>query len=229
MPVRELHSEHRDNSEVDVLTEGEIKQLFAAIELLLYDACKPNTSFHEALQQRDKAMLAVFYGCGLRRNEGFQMDITDINFVKGLLHVRKGKNYTERVIPVSNKNIGYLRSYIHEGRQALLNEKKQDALFVTARGTRMQGQSMLIRLKLLITLTDNTTLQQKSISLHTLRHSIATHLLAAGMTLERIKDFLGHTSLESTQVYTHLTPYENNAAKYPYPIRFIPDRQGVFQ
>ncbi len=169
LPVRELHSEHLDNNEVDILTEEEIKRLFTSAEL---NSDNLNTLFHEALQQRDRAMLAVFYGCGLRRNEGFQLDITDINFDKGLLHVRKGKNYTERVIPISNKNMGYLRAYIHEVRQALLNERKQDALFVTARGTRMQGQSMLIRLKLLITLTGNPVLKQKKIGLHTLRHSI---------------------------------------------------------
>jgi len=72
------------------------------------------------------------------------------------------------------------------------------------RGTRMKGQSLSLRLKLLQQKTDDIELQQKDISLHTLRHSIATHLLAAGMNLEKISQFLGHSSLESTQIYTHL-------------------------
>jgi len=67
---------------------------------------------------------------------------------------------------------------------------------------------MLLRLKTLIQLTGNTELQQKDIHLHTLRHSIATHLLQNGMKLEMIKDFLGHSSLESTQIYTHLIGQE---------------------
>ena len=69
---------------------------------------------------------------------------------------------------------------------------------------------MLIRLKQLIQLTNNAELIQKEIHLHTLRHSIATHLLQNGMKLERIKEFLGHSSLESTQIYTHFLETEND-------------------
>lgn len=68
---------------------------------------------------------------------------------------------------------------------------------------------MLLRLNTLIQLTRNAELQQKEIHLHTLRHSIATHLLQNGMKLERIKEFLGHSSLESTQIYTHFLETEN--------------------
>lgn len=67
----------------------------------------------------------------------------------------------------------------------------------------------MIRLKQLVSRTDNAILQEKDPGLHTLRHSIATHLLANGMQLERIKDFLGHDSLDSTQIYTHLLEVEN--------------------
>lgn len=66
----------------------------------------------------------------------------------------------------------------------------------------------MLRLKVLIQLTGNTELQQKDVHVHTLRHSIATHLLQNGMSLEKIKDFLGHTSLESTQIYRHLIGME---------------------
>jgi integrase/recombinase XerD len=77
---------------------------------------------------------------------------------------------------------------------------------------------MLLRLKQLIQFTGNTELQQKDIHLHTLRHSIATHLLQNGMKLERIKDFLGHSSLESTQIYTHFLETENQK-EYEYKLQ----------
>jgi integrase/recombinase XerD len=72
---------------------------------------------------------------------------------------------------------------------------------------------MLLRVKLLVQRVDNTELQQKEIGLHTLRHSIATHLLQNGMKLEAIAKFLGHSSLESTQIYTHLLEKENDESR----------------
>jgi integrase/recombinase XerD len=87
----------------------------------------------------------------------------------------------------------------------LLKENNEEAFFISANnGKRLQGQMMLLKLQQLILQTSNTELIQKETGLHTLRHSIATHLLAHGMNLEKIKDFLGHSSLESTQIYTHL-------------------------
>jgi len=72
----------------------------------------------------------------------------------------------------------------------------------------MSGQTMLVRLKQMQHLSDNQSLKSKNITLHTLRHSIATHLLQNGMSLEQISRFLGHSSLESTQIYTHLVEQE---------------------
>ena len=85
----------------------------------------------------------------------------------------------------------------------------------------MHAQSMALRLKLLQQRTDNIELQQKNVRLHVLRHSIATHLLQNGMALEKIGRFLGHSSLESTQVYTHLVEQEETELK-PQPYRNIP-------
>ena len=82
--------------------------------------------------------------------------------------------------------------------------KKSDALFLNRYGNRLGSQMLYLRLKYLQYHTDDLTLQAKEIGLHTLRHSIATHLLSAGMKLESISRFLGHSSLESTQIYTHL-------------------------
>ncbi|MBL6447629.1 tyrosine-type recombinase/integrase [Fulvivirga sp. 29W222] len=155
-------------------------------------------------------MLSVYYGCGLRRSEGVALNLSDINLDKNLLHVRKGKNYKERHVPISPASRRHLTQYIYDHRNTLLRYPQTDALFLSKRGTRLQGQSMILRLKALQQQSDSTTLRAKEIGLHTLRHSIATHLLHSGMKLENISLFLGHSSLESTQIYTHLEAHENN-------------------
>jgi integrase/recombinase XerD len=199
------------DEKLTILTEEEIQQLFKVTE-----QPHENRKYHksadvyEAIQQRDRTMLTIFYGCGLRRNEGVHLDISDINLDRELLHVRKGKNYKERFVPVSKRGVKHLEDYIYNGRSILLKDNKEDALFINAHnGKRLGGQLMLVKLQQLIRQTDNTELMQKEVGLHTLRHSIATHLLANGMKLEKIKDFLGHSSLESTQIYTHLINEED--------------------
>jgi len=152
-------------------------------------------------------MLAAFYSCGLRRNEVYHLDMNDIIFEKQLLHVRKAKGYKERIVPVTKQSLQYLENYLYDARPYFCNDKNE-AFFVTHSGKRLGGTMMLRRLQQLIQLTGNATLQSKDIHLHTLRHSIATHLLQNGMKLEKIKEFLGHSSLESTQIYTHFLENE---------------------
>lgn len=214
MPEIRLKDEETENK-IIYLTEEEIYELFKAAE-------KTNTinkthEVAEAIKARDKAMLAVFYGCGLRRSEGVGLDVGDINFDRSVLHVRKGKNYKERFVPISKTSLKYLTEYIYDYRPELTKGSKTDALFVASTTTRrMQGQSLFIRLKKLQYHTENPDLIEKEIGLHTLRHSIATHFLKAGMKLESISRFLGHSSLESTQIYTHLSKEQpfNNIRNY---------------
>jgi integrase/recombinase XerD len=190
---------------ITYLTEEEIHLLFKVT--YQKPERKPNTSerVYEAIQARDRAMLAIYYGCGLRRNEGVQLDIGDINFDRSILHVRKGKNYQERLVPVSKANLKYLQDYVYDYRGELSRGRKIEALFIAyTTGRRLQGQSLFIRLKNLQYQTGDNDLIEKEIGLHTLRHSIATHFLQAGMKLESISRFLGHGSLESTQIYTHV-------------------------
>lgn len=210
LPVMEWEHESIQTGQIDVLSIEEIKLLYKATELLPdIQKHQKGREFYEALQYRDRAMLSVYYGCGIRRNEGVQLDTGDINFNRAILHVRKGKNYKERLIPISKQSLHHLQIYLYDGRPVLLNDSRSHALFISAKAKRMDGQTMLWRLKQLIALTGNARLQQKQVGLHTLRHSIATHLLHKGMHLEKIKEFLGHTSLESTQIYTHLN-FEND-------------------
>jgi len=150
---------------------------------------------------RDRAMLAVYYGCGLRLNEGANLELRDIIRDRKLLHVRKGKRYKERYVPIAAKNYEELRFYMDYGRPQLLQEYKTEALFIDAnKGHPMNKQSLYVRIKQLV----KRTAIKKKVGTHTLRHSIATHLLQSGMKLEKIQEFLGHGDLDSTQIYTHL-------------------------
>jgi integrase/recombinase XerD len=150
---------------------------------------------------RDRAMLSVYYGCGLRLNEGASLELKDIIADRRLLHVRKGKHYKERYVPIAAKNYEELRLYMDYARPQLLQEYKTEALFLDAnKGHPIHKQSLYLRIKQLVKKAGI----KKKVGTHTLRHSIATHLLQSGMKLEKIQEFLGNGELDSTQIYTHL-------------------------
>jgi integrase/recombinase XerD len=186
-----------------VLSQEEVKQLFKATNKEPGSYRTP-TIKQEALSARDRAMLAVFYGCGLRRREGSSLEVDDLNFDRRILHVRKGKNYKERLVPFSKSSSKILQEYVYDHRPLLTKSNQISALFIGMTGKAMTGGSLYGRLKQLVLLTDNPDLINKDVGLHTLRHSIATHLLENGMSLPKIQRFLGHSSLESTQIYTHI-------------------------
>jgi integrase/recombinase XerD len=209
LPKLDIQTEENNSEVTDILTQEEIKLLFK-ITYENYEQQKNDRGivYYEAMQLRDRAMLCIFYGCGLRRNEVVHLDINDIHFEKSVVHVRKGKGYKERKVPITKQSLEHLQNYLYDARPYFCNDKNE-AFFVTHYGKRLGGTMMLRRLQQLIQLTGNAELMQKDIHLHTLRHSIATHLLQNGMKLERIKEFLGHSSLESTQIYTHFLETEN--------------------
>lgn len=198
LPSLSIDWEPDDSEEITVLTPDEIKLLYKAT----YGYNEGTTL--EPFNARDRAMLTIYYGCGLRRNEGYHLNLSDINFDRRILRVRKGKNYRERLVPFNQTAFTYLQEYVYDWRPLIVKDKKDDAFFISQRGVRMDTQSMALRLKILQQRTDDTLLQEKNVRLHVLRHSIATHLLQNGMELDKIARFLGHTSLESTQIYTHL-------------------------
>lgn len=163
----------------------------------LYNAVQDNT-----LGLRDKAMLALYYGCGLRKQEGISLNTVDLLLDKNLIHVRKGKGYKARFVPISGQQKTDLENYLNYGRPYLQNlHKKEEALLLSIRGRRISGATAFERIQNLKTIAAIA----KPIGLHTLRHSIATHLLKSGMKLEQIQRLLGHSSMESTQIYTHIT------------------------
>lgn len=223
LPYLGIEWEADDTKTIHWLTQEEIKELYKVTY-----GFNENTHL-EPYNARDRAMLTIFYGCGLRRNEGYHLDLSDINFDRQILHVRKGKAYKERFVPFNKTNSQYLQEYVYDARPQLVKDGKQNAFFISQRGVRMQAQTMALRLKLLQQRSENLELGQKDVRLHVLRHSIATHLLQNGMRLEKISRFLGHNSLESTQVYTHLVESEINGEepKEQQPYRNIPKYEYI--
>lgn len=207
-----------DVDERTILTQAEIKQLY---EVTFEPHSQHTTS---ALGQRDRAIIAIFYGCGLRKSEGSNLDLSDIDLIKRLILVRKAKGNKQRYVPIATKNYEDIRAYIEEGRYWFLEDhttvwhtkqgkKKTDvdkeAFFLNQYGRRMQGfyqRFSYLKQKAGI---------DKHFSTHNLRHSIATHLLQSGMPIEQIAKFLGHSSLDSTQIYTHIVKQIENRNDEP--------------
>lgn len=229
LPSLNIDWETDNSGEIQYLTQEEIKELFQVAAHPMPPKERMNETFLKAISYRDMAMLTIFYSCGLRRNEGYSLDLSDINFDRRILHVRKGKNYKERFVPFNKTASAYLQEWVYDWRPQLLDNRLEEAFFISQRGKRMDTQSMAVRLRILQQRTDNTGLHQKTVRLHVLRHSIATHLLQNGMGLEKISRFLGHTSLESTQVYTHLVEAEKNGAEplKPQPHQNIPRSEYI--
>lgn len=169
------------------LTEKEVQQLYDATD-------------NSVLGMRDQSMLAVFYGCGLRLNEGASLEVTDIIDDRRLLYVRRGKGYRERYVPIAAGSYEQLQLYLTSSRPVLLQSGSKKLFIGANKGTALTSQSLYVRIRLLAKKAGIT----KDIGTHSLRHSIATHLLASGMELEQIQVFLGHQALDSTQLYTHL-------------------------
>lgn len=155
--------------------------------------------FTAATTLKETAILHLFYSCGLRKSEGEALDIHDINFREQLLYVREGKGAKRRVVPMTKKVTRDLENYYLNDRCSGKAKKAsdEDAFILSRLGIRMSGQSYGYLLKKLLDKAGITG----EIGLHHLRHSIATHLLQSGMSMEYVRDFLGHIHLESTQVY----------------------------
>lgn len=189
-----LRLEKKNPAIKDILSQSEIKELF---EITNYSSMFLRTRL------RDEAMLVALYSCGLRRAEAANLNINDILFDRELVFIKKAKNFKQRYVPVNSYNLRILEDYLYEARPLYPTTTSQ-AFFINRYGNRLAGADMAIRLRHLIKLTDNGELKQKRITPHCLRHSIATHLLQQEVELEDIQQFLGHSSLKATQIYTHL-------------------------
>lgn len=178
---------------IETLSTEQIKKLIDAI---------PNTYKNLRFEQREtnhyqlKLIFALYYACGLRLSEGVKVQIKDIDFERKTVFVEKGKNYKDRFIPMSKGVYTALQDYIYNFRN--LQKTTHNKLFLKNKN------DLNKMLKHLQSECENEQIKQKRLSMHLLRHSIATHLLQNKMSIENISLFLGHSSLESTQIYTHL-------------------------
>jgi integrase/recombinase XerC len=139
-----------------------------------------------ALGLRNRALVELVYSAGLRSSEAVDLDLADVDFDQEQLHV-KGKGGKERVVPLGEEAAHWLARYLHEARPQLTH-KAMDALFLSVRGRRL----------------DTSTLRRVAPHPHRLRHAFATHLLEGGADLRVIQELLGHSSLSTTQVYSHV-------------------------
>jgi integrase/recombinase XerD len=155
--------------------------------------------FEAAGRGRERALLHLFYSCGLRRSEGEALCTADVRCKEQLLYVRAGKGAKRRVVPMTAAVARDLESYWLQERcgQVAKKVKDQEAFMLNRIGGRMSGAGYNDLFK---ALAGRAGLSPE-ITLHHLRHSIATHLLQSGMRLEQVRDFLGHSFLETTQLY----------------------------
>lgn len=187
---------NKQEAERQILTKAEIQQLYEATNYYT----DPGIENKGLLAARERAILGLFYGCGLRKNEGRCVEVKDLDLKQNLLYVRKGKNYKERYVPIAE---GVKKDFIHYldyARPQLIRGKQHESFLTGWYGSPLKGSAILDRVQILAGIAQ----LNKQIGLHTLRHSIATHLLQSGMKLEQIARFLGHSSLESTTIYTHI-------------------------
>lgn len=197
LPAIPIPKELPDTQPVTPLTTDQVKSLYEATKT--YEAREP------VLAKRDRAILAIYYDCGLRRTEGVKLNVADINFDNRTLYVRLAKGGKQRFVPFSKTTAAHLMDYLYEARPKLhLSTSPTPAFFLNVRGQRAGGLALIRRLKRIQSYSDDPGLKAMDLYLHLLRHSIATHLLYQGMALEKVARFLGHSSLESTQLYTHL-------------------------
>ena len=197
LPIK--REKENQEEKLNIVSQEQIKDLFMA------------TSYSNPLPRfraRQKALLVCLYSCGMRRNEVLNLEIQDILFDKERIYVRKGKNYKERFIPINTYNLQILEDYVYDTRMEFKKSSESKYVFISERSIQMSGDALENDLKQIVKATQDRQLIEKKITPHALRHSISTHFLQAGMKIEDIQQFLGHSSLESTQIYTHILKHK---------------------
>ncbi|MHC1707674.1 MAG: site-specific tyrosine recombinase XerD [Bacteroidales bacterium] len=172
----------------EVLSVDEINTLIAAIDL-----SKPEG-------ERNRAMLETLYGCGLRVSELINLKISNLHFKEGFVSVI-GKGNKERLVPIGKTASGLIGTYLQQLRSHQeIKKGNENIVFVNRRGSKLSRQMIFIIIKELLMKTG----MNKKISPHTFRHSFATHLVEGGADLRAVQEMLGHESITTTEIYTHL-------------------------
>ena len=172
----------------DTLSIKEIDRLIAAIDL------------SKAEGERNRAILEMLYSCGLRVTELITLKLSNVSFVEGFIKV-VGKGNKERLAPIGNTSLKYLNIYINEIRNHQKIQKgHEDIIFLNRRGKQLTRVMIFTIIK---KLAEKISLK-KNISPHTFRHSFATHLIQGGADLRAVQEMLGHESITTTEIYTHI-------------------------
>ena len=172
----------------DVLTMEEIDSIIDAVDMV-----KPEG-------QRNKAMLETLYSCGLRVSELVNLKVTNLFFEQGFIKI-EGKNEKERLVPVSEKAVEEISKYLNGYRKTLkISPEAENVLFLNRRGKKLSRVMIFTIIKNLAAKIG----MDKKISPHTFRHSFATHLISGGADLRAVQEMLGHESILTTEIYTHL-------------------------
>jgi integrase/recombinase XerD len=186
-PSERLETPKRWRTLPEVLTVEEVTQLIAA------------PSLDEPLAFRDRAMLELAYGAGLRVSEWISLGVRDVLMDEHLVRVF-GKGGKERIVPIGRSAIGAVAIYLRELRLRLEHGKGKGILFLNSRG---EPLSRMGAWKILRKYVEQAGIK-KRVTPHTLRHSFATHLLEGGADLRAVQEMLGHADISTTQIYTHV-------------------------
>ena len=173
----------------DVLNEEEIEKIFAAIDMSQPDGV------------RNRALLETMYGCGLRVSEAVGLQISNIH-AKDEFILITGKGNKQRLVPINGMALKHIDLYIHTVRSHLPVKKgNEDYVFLNRRGTKLSRVMVFLILRELVEIAGI----RKSVSPHSLRHSFATHLIENGADLRAVQEMLGHESITTTEIYTHIS------------------------
>jgi integrase/recombinase XerC len=187
-PVADIHSPKLDKPLPTVLDEKEIQKLMDL----------PDQSKFSGI--RDRAILELFYGCGVRLSELIQLKMKQIQLTNHYIIV-EGKRNKERVLPIGGKAAEALRKYL-ESREQIIKEKRSfELVFLSPKGNALYPLAVQQMVKKYL----QRISEQDHLSPHVLRHTYATHLLDRGADLLAVKELLGHSSLSTTQIYTHVS------------------------
>ena len=190
-PTANLRPPRKDKTLPRVLGYSEVKNLLESVS-----GARP-------ADLRDRAILEVMYGCGLRASETVGLELGGIDLDEGFLRAY-GKGSKERIVPVGREALASVRRYLRDGRPAIAGDDDGRALFLNQRGGALTRQGLY---KIIRGRAREAGLGEK-MSPHTLRHSFATHLLSGGCDLRSVQEMLGHADVATTQVYTHLSAAE---------------------
>jgi len=181
--------------------ESDIEKLISVIDCGMYRGF------------RDRTIIELLYCTGLRRNEITRLDVHDIDFGQGIIHVRYGKGKKQRLIPIGEVAIGFVKEYISEVRRHLISIEnlQEPALFISIRGTRLVCDVIGCIVQKYARLAGCP-----HITTHKLRHAFALHMIRRGCDIRYIQEILGHADLETTTIYTQIynSDLKEKIAKY---------------